>query len=316
METKGYLDLQVNGYGGIDFNQDDLSPDQLHLACRKLRDDGVSGVLATVITDHLEVMASRLARLVELRERDGLAKELILGIHIEGPFINDTPGYAGAHPRDAIRPACQDTIKRLLDAAGGLTRLVTLAPECDENSEVTRLLVKQNVLVSAGHTNASLDQLAAAADAGLSMFTHLGNGCPAELPRHDNIIQRALALPQRLWLCFIADGVHIPYFVLKNYLAIAGLDRCIVVTDAMAAAGMPPGRYTIGRWDLAVGEDLAVRSPDGSHLVGSAMTMRQAEANLKEHVGLRDDAVARLLMINPRATQRNTFAPHGDTFSS
>jgi N-acetylglucosamine-6-phosphate deacetylase len=299
MDTKGYIDLQVNGYGGIDFNQNDLSPDQLHLACQKLRDDGVSGILATIITDHLEVMAHRLAKLVELRERDGLAKEMILGIHIEGPFINNTPGYAGAHPRDAIRPADQDSMQRLLEAAGGLTRLVTLAPECDENSKVTRLLAKRNILVSAGHTNASLDQLTAAADAGLSMFTHLGNGCPADLPRHDNIIQRTLALSHRLWLCFIADGIHIPYFALKHYLAIADLDRCIIVTDAIAAAGMPPGRYTIGRWDLRVGDDHAARSPDGSHLVGSAMTMRQTEANLKEHVQLSDDTLSQLLMINP-----------------
>lgn len=299
--TRGYIDLQVNGYGGVDFNQNDLTEEALHDACARLRADGVGGILATIITDEVDVMAGRLRRLVELREKDPLVADMILGLHIEGPFISSEPGYVGAHPVDAIRPADVDVMRRLLDAGGGWVRLVTLAPECDPGMKTTRMLSAQNMIVSAGHSNASLDQLHAAADAGLSMFTHLGNGCPPSLPRHNNIIQRALALRDRIWLCFIADGVHIPYFALKNYLVIAGTDRCIVVSDAMPAAGLGPGQYTMGRWDLQVGEDLAARSPDGSHLVGSAMSMSQAEVNLRDRVGLSDIEVSRLLDVNPRS---------------
>ena len=101
--------------------------------------------------------------------------------------------------------------------------------------------------MSAGHCNASRDELRAAIDAGLSMFTHLGNGCPRTLDRHDNIIQRALGLRNRLTLCFIGDGVHVPYPALGNYLQLAGIDRAIVVTDAMAAARLRPGSYTLAR---------------------------------------------------------------------
>jgi N-acetylglucosamine-6-phosphate deacetylase len=192
-----------------------------------------------------------------------------------------------------------DAAKRLVEAAGGLTRIVTLAPEQDAGFKTTRYLAEQGVIVSAGHTDASLDQLKGAIDAGLSMFTHLGNGCPMQMHRHDNIIQRALSVADRLWLCFIADGVHVPFHALRNYLRLAG-ERAIVVTDAMAAAGLGPGRYQIGRWDLLVGEDLAVWAPDRSHLVGSAMTMRQAEANLSKTLGLSAKEIEQLTSTNPR----------------
>ncbi len=299
MSERGYFDLQVNGYGGVDFNSDGLGSADLHRACQALQADGVAGVLATIMTEDIEVMSARLARLAELRAGDALARQLIAGIHIEGPFINPAEGYRGAHPADAICPADADKMDRLLAAADGLTRIVTLAPECDAGLAVTKMLADRGVVVSAGHCDASLEQLGGAIDAGLSMFTHLGNGTPAEMPRHDNIIQRALTLADKLWLTLIADGVHLPYFVLKNILDLAG-ERCIVTTDAMAAAGLGPGRYSIGRWDLLVGEDLAARSPDGTHLVGSAVSMPQAEANLREHLGLGEEQIRRLTVENPR----------------
>ena len=298
-DSSKVMDIQVNGYGGVDFNQDDLTLEALRTACVKLEADGVSGILATIITDHLDVMANRLARLASLREQDPLVRQMIPGFHIEGPFINPADGYRGAHPLDAVQPAQVDGMQRLLDAAEGLTRVVTLAPECDAQMAVTRLLRKCNVVVSAGHCNPSLDQLDAAIDAGLSMFTHLGNGCPMLMHRHDNIVQRALSRHDHLWLCFIADGVHVPFEALGNYLASAGLDRCIVVTDAIAPAGLGPGRYTLSRWELEIGEDCVARAPDGSHLVGSAISMPRVRTNLKEQMGLSDDAIDQLIAINP-----------------
>src|SRR4030095_15427595 len=136
------------------------------------------------------------------------------------------------------RIADRDSMRRLLDAADGLARLVTLSPESDPGFAVTRMLAAEDVRVSAGHTNASLDELKAAIDAGLSMFTHLGNGCPMQMHRHDNIIQRALSLSDKLWICFIADGAHVAFPALGNYLRAAGLDRCVIVTDAIAPASL------------------------------------------------------------------------------
>src|SRR5690606_13516502 len=125
-------------------------------------------------------------------------------------------------------------MRRLLDAGGGLVKLVTLAPEQDTAARVTALLAREGIAVAAGHTNASLDQLRRACDAGLRLFTHLGNACPMLMPRHDNIIQRALSLRDRITCCFIADGVHVPFVALGNYLALVGAERCVVVSDAMA----------------------------------------------------------------------------------
>jgi N-acetylglucosamine-6-phosphate deacetylase len=300
MSPPAYFDLQVNGYAGVDFNKDDLTPDELNLACRRLRDDGYGGILATVITEDVSRMAVRLANLASHRERDPLARAVIAGFHIEGPFLNDAPGYRGAHPADAMRPADADEMKRLLEASGGLTRVVTLAPERDPGLKVTRLLSDAGVVVSAGHCDPSLDTLDAAIGAGLRMFTHLGNGCPMQMHRHDNVVQRVLSVADRLWVCFIADGAHVPFFALRNYLKLVGPDRAIVVSDAVAPAGLGPGRYTLGRWDLLIGDDLVARAPDGSHLIGSAVTMPRQAENLRDHVGLTDDEILRMTRDNPR----------------
>jgi N-acetylglucosamine-6-phosphate deacetylase len=297
------FDLQVNGYAGVDFNKDDLTADELREACERLRADGTSAFLATIITEDIDKMVLRLANLARHRERDPLAREMIPGFHIEGPFLNETPGYKGAHPADAMKPADPDQMKRLLDAAAGLTRVVTLAPERDAGLRTTRLLADAGVTVSAGHCDASLDQLKAAIDAGLSMFTHLGNGCPMQMHRHDNVIQRVLSMAEqggRLWVCFIADGAHVPFFALRNYLKVVGFERAIVVSDAVAPAGLGPGRYTLGRWDLVIGDDLVARAPDGSHLVGSAVNMQRQAENLAKQVGLDAAQVARLTSENPR----------------
>ncbi len=294
-----YFDLQVNGYGGVDFNQDDLRADDLHRTCERLAGEGVE-ILATIITEHVETMCRRLRRIVELVASDALARRVIRGFHIEGPFISATKGFYGAHPVDAVRPADVDTMSRLLDAGGGEVRLVTLAPEQDAGSKVTRFLADRKVVVSAGHTDASVDQLRSAIDAGLSMFTHLGNGCPMVLHRHDNIVQRALNLADRLWVCFIADGVHVPFIAMRNYMRLADPDKTIVVTDAMTAAGLGPGRFQMARWDVVIGEDMVARSPDGSHFLGAAITMAQSDKNLRERLGLTEQVCKRLLFENPR----------------
>jgi N-acetylglucosamine-6-phosphate deacetylase len=300
--SNGYFDLQLNGYAGVDFNTDGLTADQLHRACAALDKDGVAGCLATVITEHIDVMCRRIKAVVALRQADDLARRIIAGIHIEGPFLGRKPGYPGAHPIDAIHPANLEETRALLDAGAGLIRLFTLAPEDDQGFSVTRFLSKQGIIVSAGHCDPTLDELRGALDSGLSMFTHLGNGCPGTLHRHDNVIQRVLHLARHhpIWCCFIADGVHIPAFALSNYLVLAGIERSIVVTDGTAPSGLGPGTYTLGRWQVTVGPDMVARSPDGSHFLGSASTMRDAERILRQQVGLAGEQIVELTQANPR----------------
>jgi N-acetylglucosamine-6-phosphate deacetylase len=294
------FDLQVNGYAGTDFNSDDLTADGLRDACIALQADGVQGILATIITDKLPAMERRIRKIVALREQDELAKEMIAGFHLEGPFINSEKGYVGAHPPHAVLPATVDDAKRLCDAADGLTRLVTLAPENDAGFATTRWLSDQNICVSAGHCNPSLEVLKASTDHGLRMFTHVGNGCPMMMHRHDNIVQRAIALHDRLWLCFIPDGVHIEFFTLKNYLRSAGLERTIFVTDAISASRLGPGRFTLAGWDIVIGDDLVARSPNGSHFVGSTVTWPRIQENNAKDLGLSPAELHQVSVLNPR----------------
>jgi N-acetylglucosamine-6-phosphate deacetylase len=294
------LDLQVNGYGGVDFCSTGTTPEQFSEACAALKEDGFGGVLATIITDHAPEMAAKLSQITAAREADPAVAEMIVGIHIEGPFLSPADGYRGAHPLPAVKEANLDDMQQLLDAGGGLTKLVTLAPEQDRKGEVTRFLVDQGITVSAGHCNPSMDQLKAGIDAGLSMFTHLGNACPILMHRHDNVIQRALSLSDDLWICVIVDGVHVEFPALKNYIRAAGIDRTIAVTDAISAARLGPGRYTLAGWDLVIGDDLVARAPDGSHFVGSTVTMPRLLANLRDELGLNEDEIEALTVRNPR----------------
>ncbi len=300
MTSSAFVDLQINGYQGVDFNKDEMSAEELHHACAALERDGVESILATIITDDLEKMENRIKRIVHLRGSDALVEKMIAGFHIEGPFISQAPGYVGAHPANFARAANWNAMSQLLDAGEGLIRIVTLSPEQDSQALVSRRLVEQGVLVAAGHTNATLEELDTCIDAGLTLFTHLGNGCPRLMDRHDNIIQRALSRAGYLTFGVIVDGAHVPYFVLKNYLAIAGIDRVFVVTDAIAAAGCGPGIYQLGGRQVSVGEDGVPRADDDSHLVGSATPMHRMAANLRQYLGLGPSEIQRLTSLTPR----------------
>jgi len=295
------LDLQVNGYAGTDFNGDDLTAEALHHACVCLREDDCDSILATFITDDVATLERRMSTLVRLREQDELARSVIVGIHIEGPFMNPEKGYIGAHPPQCVRPANLEDAKRLLDAAGGLTKIVTLAPEKDEHFHVTEFLANNGVTVSAGHCNPSLDVLRAATEHGLTMFTHVGNGCPMLMHRHDNIIQRALSLRDKLWLCFIPDGVHLPPAVLQNFFRAKPPGRALFTTDAMAGAGAGPGRYTIGPHEIEVGPDRIARQPGAQNFAGSTLTPDEGVRNIAAYLGLSPDTAHALWSSTPAA---------------
>lgn len=296
----GYVDLQVNGYAEVDFNADQLVTEDVVAVCHRLRKDGVSGILATIITADIEAMCRRLSNIVRVREADVAIAEMIQGIHIEGPFLNEQTGYIGAHPARFARPADVDMMKRLLDAAAGITRLVTLAPERDEGSRVTKFLAEQKIRVSGGHCNPSIDQLRASIDAGLSLFTHLGNGCPSMLPRHENIIQRVLSCSDHLYIGFIADGIHVPFFALQNFIKCCGTERAYIVTDAICGAGLGPGEYTVGDQRIVIDDNWTTWSEDRSHLVGSAGTMPRSADNLRIAMHMNECAIRRIMIDNPQ----------------
>ena len=294
------FDIQINGYAGVDFCSASLTAEQLHRACRKLQEDGVDGILATVITDTVPSLCAKLRNLAALRNADPVARSMIAGFHIEGPFLSPQPGYIGAHPAEAVVPAGRDDACRLLEAADGLARIVTLAPEQDAGGRVTRFLTEQGITVSAGHCNPSMEELRTAIDAGLKMVTHFGNGCPVTLPRHDNILQRFLACRESLWFSFIPDGAHVELFALKNYLDLVGIDRSVMITDAISAATLGPGRHEISGLEVDVDRDGVARRPGSENLAGSTVTMPRIRAILSEKLGLNDTAIRQLIDTNPR----------------
>lgn len=295
------FDLQINGWRGVDFNDDQLTAEQLHQVCRELSDRGVSQFLATLITDHLPALLRRTHHLSELIAADSLATQMIAGIHLEGPFLNPDPGFIGAHQPGCVLPATPAIAAQLFEAAAGQLRLLTLAPEVDRGGETIRWLSERNVRVAAGHCNPSLDQLTAAIDAGLTMFTHLGNACPPILARHDNIIQRVLSLSDRLYVTLIADGQHIPFFALGNYLRLIGPDRAILVSDVTAAGGLPPGPFQLNRRPVQIDEQGSARLADQPQLLaGSTCLLDQATRLLRQHLGLDEEWIRRLAWTNPR----------------
>lgn len=294
------FDLQVNGYAGADFCSSNLTSEKFHAACQALADDGVDGILATLITDDVESLAAKLANMVRLREQDELIRKVIAGFHVEGPFLNASTGFIGAHEPQHVREANLEDAKRLLEAGTGLVKLFTLAPEQDEEAVVTKYLVEQGVTVSAGHCDPSIDQLKTAVDSGLSMVTHFGNGCPVELPRHDNVLQRFLSLRDQLWFCFIPDGAHVEFFALKNYLDLVGIDRSIMTTDAISAARLGPGLHEISGITVEVDDEGVARRPGSPNLAGSTITMPGIRRNLSENLALSEEEVTALIDLNPR----------------
>ncbi|UCH66331.1 MAG: N-acetylglucosamine-6-phosphate deacetylase [Ignavibacterium sp.] len=292
--------MQVNGYAGVDFNSLNLTDEQLHIACKKLVEDNVEGILATIITDDFDAMLKKIKNLVKLIRQDNFVRSVIRGIHIEGPFLNPEEGYRGAHPKEFIIPADINKAKQFQIKGEGFIKLFTLAPESDPQFMTTRFFAESDVVVSAGHTNASLDELNAAIDNGLKTFTHLGNGSPVVLPRHNNIINRVLSLSDKIYISFISDGIHIPEFVLSNYLQIVGFERAIIISDSTAAASASPGTYSVSNINIEVGEDKIVRESGKQNLAGSAVTLKESQKILKKLLALEESDLNAILCENAK----------------
>ena len=269
------FDFQVNGFGGVDFQRDDLTAAQLRHAVDTLRRHRTAAILATLITDEIDALCRRFAQFERFCAADPAARAMIPGYHLEGPWLSPEQGYRGAHPAAPMHAPSIAEFDRLQAAANGRIKLVTLAPEWPGSDEAIAHLVRSGVRVSLGHTNASEAQIDAAIAAGARFVTHLGNGAPPTLPRHDNVIQRLLARDE-LTACFIPDGVHLPPFVLKNFFRAKPAGRVLFTTDAMAGAGAGPGRYTIGPHEIDVGAD-GIARPPGSPTLFAGSTLAPDE---------------------------------------
>lgn len=279
-----YFDLQVNGFAGVDFQDVSLTQAQLRHAVDALLRHRTSGILLTLITDRIDALAAKLAQIERYRAADPVIADVVVGYHLEGPHMSALPGYFGAHPRELMTPPDRGAFDRLQAAANGRIRLVTIAPELPGSPEYIAHVRAAGSRVAIGHSNASDAEIDAAIAAGLTLCTHLGNGVPMELPRHDNIIQRLLARDE-LTAVFIPDGLHVPPRVLKNFVRAKPRAQVLFTTDCMAAAGAGPGRFRIGRLEIEVGADGVVREPGKPNFAGSSLTMDVAAGNVSAWLG-------------------------------
>jgi N-acetylglucosamine-6-phosphate deacetylase len=297
MSYSGFFDLQVNGFGGVDF-QGAPSQAEVHSACRSLRAASMNRTLATFITDHPEAFEFRLRLFESYREEDALIAETIVGYHLEGPHLSAEPGYRGAHDPNLMSDPDWAAFERQQKAANGRIRLLTLAPERKGSEKFIARVTDSGVRVSLGHTNANDSQIDRAIRAGATLCTHLGNGCPLDLHRHDNIIQRLLARDE-LTACFIPDGIHLPPQVLRNLVRAKPPGKVILTTDAMSAAGAGPGRYRLGKLELEVGDDTVVRLPGSPYFAGSALCLDRGVANAVEWLGMEPETVRSMASVVP-----------------
>ncbi|VVM07474.1 N-acetylglucosamine-6-phosphate deacetylase [Methylacidimicrobium cyclopophantes] len=264
----GLVDIQVNGFGGVDLNGRALDRCEWRRLCESLLAQGCTHFLATVITRPAESYRELLPSMRDLWKEQPVN---CVGFHLEGPFLRREDGYVGVHDPKWVLPADPDWLLWAQEACGGGCRMITAAPEAsDRGLELVRVAVEGGIQVAVGHSGAMGHELARAIEAGASLWTHLGNGLPHLLPKWENPLMHMLGsrLP---YASVIADGIHLPPHALRAVARALG-DRLILVTDAIAAAGMGAGSYRLGdRW---VEVDEAGRAVDvaSGRLAGSTLT--------------------------------------------
>ena len=281
-----WIDLQVNGYAGVDFNAPGLTVEQVLAVTERLAADGTAGYQPTLVTGDPETMVSTLRTLVVARKKYAACERGILGVFLEGPFISDRPGAVGTHPTEWVHAPDLALFDRLQDAAEGLIRMVNVAAEVPGMPDFVKGLVSRGLTVSLGHQLAkSPADIDACVVVGAKAFTHLGNGIPNEVNRHDNIVYTAL-IEDRCSVMFIPDGHHLPDTMLKLYFRAVPLKRLVAVSDAQYPAGMPPGEYEVCGAHARLEPSGLLWNPARNCLVGATTPMAVMMRRLQERLDL------------------------------
>jgi len=280
----GLIDIQINGFAGVDFNRAIESDDAWHHATKQLYAHGCTGFLIALITN-TEAGARKL--LTDLTGRINLDPRNCLGFHMEGPWLNPDPGTRGAHRAEWMQKPSLRLLEEWWGITDSLLKLITLAPEMglDASVQVIRAGVAKRIQFFLGHSGAMGETLTAAIEAGAVGWTHLGNAVPATVPKFENVIFHALA-QSGLFASLIPDGQHLPPHAFR-VLARALEKRLLLTTDAMAGAGAQgPGSYTLGDVQVEVGADGSARLPDSGRLAGSTLTPFQGVCFAERMAGL------------------------------
>ncbi len=272
--TPGLIDIHNHGGAGASYGD---GPDAIRTARQFHREHGTTRQLLSLVTAPPDVLLSQ----IQVAGAESRRDPTILGIHLEGPFL--AREYCGAHDPALVRDPDPDLVRRLLGAADGTLRQVTMAPELPHFAESAQILWDAGVVVAAGHTAATFEQTQAAIDGGVTLLTHAFNGMPGVHHRAPGPVF-AFAEDPRGWLEVINDGVHVRAEMIRMLCRLAP-GRVALVTDAVAAAGAGDGRYRLGNLDVDVINGVA-RLAEGNAIAGSTLTLDVAIAGAIQNVGL------------------------------
>ncbi|MFD5321184.1 N-acetylglucosamine-6-phosphate deacetylase [Streptomyces sp. NPDC127098] len=284
----GFVDLHAHGGGGASFSAG--SAEEAMRVVETHRAHGTTTMVASTVTGELGDLADQAAALADLVEQGELA-----GVHFEGPFI--ARNRCGAHQPALLRDPDPSDVRKLLDAARGTARMVTLAPELPGGLDSVRLLRDAGVIAAVGHTDADYETTRWAVDAGATVATHLFNAMPPLAHRAPGPVA-ALLEDERITVELIDDGVHLHPAVLRLALTSAGPDRVALITDAMGAAGMGDGTYPLGPLTVEVVDGVA-RLRDVGAIAGSALTLDVAFRRAVTVNGVSVSDAVRALSVNP-----------------
>ncbi len=264
------VDIQVNGFAGVDFQNDTGTRADLEKAANGLATAACSRFLLTLITDRWDRMLARLKHFRALRAESPLLTRRIAGWHLEGPFMSATPGFHGAHPPEFMVAPTPARLREIKAVTGDDPVLLTIAAEWPETPEAIRCARELGFHVWLGHTDATVEQLSAAVAAGAEGYTHLGNGCPPLLHRHDNIVFRVL---DEAGLCasIIPDRIHVSPLLFRLFHRALDPARICYTTDAISAGGAGPGIFPLANMQVEVGADGIVRQPGKANYAGSSL---------------------------------------------
>jgi len=279
----GLIDNQINGYSGVDFSSDDVTPEKVRLAAERIWSDGVTTFIPTVITNSHENLVLNFKNLYNAITREDLMGS-VPGFHLEGPYISPEKGFYGTHPEKYVRKPDWNEFVEYQEAAGGKIIQVTVGPEVEGADVFIEKCKDKGIIVAIGHTNANAGQVRMAAEKGAKLSTHLGNGCANMIHRHHNHLWPQLA-EDRLIPTIIADGHHLPEEVIKVFVKVKGPDKIILTSDVNHLIGMPPGKYNYLGTEVVYSEDGLVRNPGKNCLAGASMPLVRGVETVMNYTG-------------------------------
>lgn len=291
----GLVDIQINGYMGVDFSDKNLRLDDLRSATRALWKLGVTTFLPTVITNSQNNLMASFSILAEALNDQEIGAS-IPGFHLEGPYISPVQGFRGAHLEKYIRTPDWDEFSEMQRAARNSIRLITLAPEVKNAIPFIEKCKESGVVVALGHHNGSADIIHQAVEAGATMSTHLGNGCANLIDRHENPLWPQLA-DDRLAASIIADGYHLNKAEVNCFFRMKGIENTLLVSDALDLAGLPPGEYTRLEREVVLTE--VVKFPAENVLAGAASPLNSCVTTMMKLTACSLEDAVHMASTNP-----------------